>query len=95
MHRYCEKYVGSKTDVEFVVARVQPKCRVQGVNFQDPRVRLSGERSALSLLLRGLFDELFFSCILHSLKQNVTDRARAASIDLLSVRAAIRITIEP
>jgi len=60
-------------------------CRVRGragaaemsrVSFQDPQDRLSGERSALSLLLRGPFDELFFSCILHSLKQNVTDRAR-------------------
>lgn len=37
----------------------------------------------------------FLAYCMHSLKQNVMDRTRAASVDLLSGCAAVRITIEP
>jgi hypothetical protein len=46
-------------------------------------------------LLRGGFDELFFSCILHSLKQNVTDGALHQLIRRLFAQLVIRIAKEP
>jgi hypothetical protein len=63
-----------RSDLEFVVERVEPKCRV---SRSPGSIWAGGERSALSLLRSGDFlMSFFFSCILHSLKQNVTDRAR-------------------